>query len=1311
MARIPLPDGFEGSEHLPQSNKSLTNCYKDEKGNLHPRPGIDPRTTAGDETDLARGGFVFNDNLYAVIGALLYRIDIDEIEDTITPVSIGAIEGGDFNIESAVGFTEAVIIVNSATGPSYTLSAGEVLVETSGNTNFVPYRQVTYKDNRFFYVPFNGDPTQFSDPGDAGTIDFFSFIDAEQFPDKNVTTFTLNNILYIGGSDSFELFDATGDDTTPFLRKDGAGIDFGFIGGLQEYGTTFLFIGREKDQGPGIYALGAGSAERISNERIDLLLSTYTLDELAACIPGRVKWRNNDWATFTLARDSFGFLYGNWFILESRDGADSNPWEAGFIVQFGGIYYTFFGNIIGQFEPINTDYGETVTRALAFGVEQTDMKFFTAQSLQLGISQGFNPYSVETVVDPNVEFSGKFFDFSSQSTAPKQTAFSEDGAKMFMLAGTFLYEYNLTIAFDVDTASYTENSFNFSGEDSSPTGFAFSSDGTILQMVGTANAGIHQYTLSTAYEIDSMESDNFAFDISSEDNSPQAITYGDSGARIFIAGSENSLIYAYDLTTDHEIIGLNNVVYSGDSYNLEGAGTPVISNNPITILFNPTGTIMIVQQGGTLNSAYQWDLLVGFSFAAVNVFYSNNSDDSFTGSLSIDLLYNDTGSQLFVLSFGNGAVETYPLATNYELPTGALDNSWTIPDGANRVTAFSFNDDGTKIFIIGGFDNVNLTVREYDMDSAYDFSTDPTYTGNSFNISDQMVSARSLQFNTAGTLMIISDGGDKSGRIYQYELDTGFSLASGNVVYKNDYFSAESENDEITGQAFNDDGTKMFIVGGETLFAFEYDLTEPYVMAQEFDISYSGTSFDPSEQGESVTGITFDPNGNRMLLSMGTDNIVFQYDLAVAWIFESVQVTYSGESLDVSAETTAPDPPYDIEWNDDGSRFFILESSDSPGSGMGFQYNLTTNYDLSTATYSGNSIDPPVFLDVTYPSAFRFNDTGTVLFLTNYAIGLSLINQYNLTAPYDFSTLEVPIVGSQNFSFDLPIAFAWNSTGTKLFVLSDNDKLIYEFDLGTAFDLNGTFTDTGNTFDTTAIDNDISGIEFNDDGTKIFFTDQFAGIVYELDLTTAYSMATGNVNYNDIFYDTTAQTAGFTPTFSMRFNGTGSQMSVSGNTTQTVFAYNLESNYSFLAPGNVTYSGFSTDPSEQGLTVQSVSFNTVNGEDLYLTLRKFTDGSGAPGVYQYSLDIEFSIETYDREVNVKEERTVALRLSRDNVLFRDPFYRSTGVLGDYEKELIWNYPGGLGQYKFMGIEIFTTEDIIFSARYIIIDASGELQLG
>lgn len=346
------------------------------------RPGILGLSVIADA--LARGNFVWNDSLYMVFSQNLIKIT-----DTTTGAFsvIGTIAGPQV-IETAVGFNEAVIVVKG--GAIYTLDKTDTLVVISGNANFVPCVDVVHIDNRFVYIPEDGSPAFFSDVGDAGSVQALSFFDAEVLPDKNNAVFNFKNTLYIMGTDSIELFENQGTTPVPFVRRGGGAIDNGFIGGLLEYNGTFLFIGREKNQDFGIYAIDQGIAPKISNEAIDLILSTYTLGELSEAIPGRVKWRGNDIATFTLRRDSFAFLKGNWFLLDTVFDGISEPWGAGFIAQFEGEYFTAFDDKIGKFAKVNTDYGERITRIIDFAIEQPDVDFFSVQEIELGISQGFN---------------------------------------------------------------------------------------------------------------------------------------------------------------------------------------------------------------------------------------------------------------------------------------------------------------------------------------------------------------------------------------------------------------------------------------------------------------------------------------------------------------------------------------------------------------------------------------------------------------------------------------------------------------------------------------------------------------------------------------------------------------------------------------------------------------------------------------------------------------------------------------------------------------------------------------------------------
>jgi len=383
MPRVEFPAGFLGVEDVPRTRRSLQNCFNNLEGKIISRPGITGLNTTG---FVARGQFVWNGALYQVVSQNLIKIT-----NTTTGAfsTIGTIAGNAV-VETDVGFNEAVIVVKSTTGAIYTLDKSDTLVDISGNANFVPSTDVAFINGRFVYIPFDGDPAFFSDVGAAGTVQPLSFFDAEELPDLNNSVFNFKNTLYIGGTDSFELFRDTGASPNPFTRVSGARVINGYIGGLIEYTNTFLFIGREKDQDFGIYAIDQGAAPKISNEAIDLILSTYDQDELAAAIGGRLKWRGYDIATFKLARDSFGFFGGNWFILDTVFDGVSKPWGGGFITQFDGEYFTAFSDKIGKFEKVNTDYGEQITRIIDTGFEDENDDFFTAQSVELGISQGFN---------------------------------------------------------------------------------------------------------------------------------------------------------------------------------------------------------------------------------------------------------------------------------------------------------------------------------------------------------------------------------------------------------------------------------------------------------------------------------------------------------------------------------------------------------------------------------------------------------------------------------------------------------------------------------------------------------------------------------------------------------------------------------------------------------------------------------------------------------------------------------------------------------------------------------------------------------
>lgn len=371
---VNFPLGLEGTERLPNSRRGLGNCFN-AGGPIIQRPGISAKGTNG---RVARGAFEWNGSLYEVASTDLLKVNTDGTYSVIGTIA------GTVAIESDIGFNDAVIVVKGGNG--YTLDKSDVITQIT-SPNYLPSDSVCHINGRFVYIPTDGSPAFFSDVGAAGTIQTNSFFDAEELPDLNEVCFNFRNILYIGGTDSFELFRDFGTPTVPFQRLN-ARIDNGFIGGILEYNNTFLFIGREKNQNVGIYSLSQGMAPKISNEYIDTILSTYTEEELSECITGRIKWNGFDLATFTLARHSWGFYGGNWFDLDTRIDGSNHPWQAGYIVEFGLKYYSFNSDDIGVFDAVNADYGLPFERRIN-GAFEGDGEF-TIQQLEYRLSQGYN---------------------------------------------------------------------------------------------------------------------------------------------------------------------------------------------------------------------------------------------------------------------------------------------------------------------------------------------------------------------------------------------------------------------------------------------------------------------------------------------------------------------------------------------------------------------------------------------------------------------------------------------------------------------------------------------------------------------------------------------------------------------------------------------------------------------------------------------------------------------------------------------------------------------------------------------------------
>src|SRR3990167_3367223 len=198
-------------------------------------------------------------------------------------------------------------------------------------------------------------------------------------------------------------------------------------------------------------------------------------------------------------------------------------------------------------------------------------------------------------------YAGISFDFSSQLASPRGLSLKDDGTKLFLLdaANATTYQYTLSTAWNVSTASYDSVSFGSSAEDTSPTGLFFKPDGTKLYITGTATDRIYQYSLSTAWASSTASYDNISIASSTETSSPNGLFFKPDGTKVFIVGSDT--IFQYTLST-----AWASSTASYDSVSLGVSGQDISASG---MFIKDDGTKIFVI-GDDSNSIYQYRLSI-----------------------------------------------------------------------------------------------------------------------------------------------------------------------------------------------------------------------------------------------------------------------------------------------------------------------------------------------------------------------------------------------------------------------------------------------------------------------------------------------------------------------------------------------------------------------------------------------------------------------------------------------------------------------------------------------------------------------------
>jgi len=583
--------------------------------------------------------------------------------------------------------------------------------------------------------------------------------------------------------------------------------------------------------------------------------------------------------------------------------------------------------------------------------------FSAPQAKSVGtVTAGTGPYNLASASYDSVSF-----DVNTQQVSVEGLFFKDDGLSMYIIGTNpdAIHQYTLSTAWDVSTASYANKLLGFGVQEGAPQSFNFKSDGTSIYYIGTSNDTVYQYDLSTAWDVSTGSYANKSMSVTTQENTPKGMHFKPDGTKVYIVGLTNDTVYQYSLSTAWDI--------STGSYESKSFSVSSQTGNPEGIFFNPNGYKMYVIGNVYPNAdVFEYDLSTAWDVSTAS--YSNTSFSTASeGFYPTDIFFKSDGTKMYISEENNNKIYQYSTgtATTLDLSTG---NYFSHTPSVNTVFAFS----------------------------------NPPASGTAAGFALALTGG-----NAAETYDIANASYDS------------VSLAVGGV------------DTTPVSLAFNNDGTKFYFLGASGRKVFQYSCSTAY------DISTATKDTEEISVSAQVTtarGFNFNNDGTKFFVSCYTNDAIYEYNLSTA--FDVSTASYSNTSLSVTVGSNGSHC-----MSSDGLYLYIIDEFDDIDS-----YTLSTAWDLSTASASGTK-DNLVETTETSPSGIFISSDGTKLFISGYTN--DVVTQSSLSTAYDITTASYDSVSFSLASQDTtPYGLLFNPDGTKMYIAGLGNDSIYQYTSG-----------------------------------------------------------------------------------------------------------------------------------------------------------------------------------------------------------------------------------------------------------------------
>lgn len=603
---------------------------------------------------------------------------------------------------------------------------------------------------------------------------------------------------------------------------------------------------------------------------------------------------------------------------------------------------------------------------------------------------------------------------------------------------------------------FTSSSYSIWEDSASPTGdegLYANSDNIIFvspsNSQGNAVANVITYENGSLRTVNVNSGNNFGFNLSN----PNIEYFAANSSGGFKRRFDSKIVSSAPISNSAPSYRIKNIIITAGGGNYDASKLLRVDIADGGIGYNSTANNILVFNGS------------GFG---ANATYSNDSTGKIT---SITMVANGNGYGNTVLFSGNSSnvvsaddfiritpsrlangQAVYYYSGSSQPTIGGLTNNqiYYIVDANTTGVKLSDKINGTAINLTATTDDTTQYLR-----SVTTISINAQANGIGANLIPVLANSITITSsdNGHGAVAFFTNGTGGAGTISYVTLaNAGFGYTTPPTATISDPVgSGATFRVELEGVATNFANNDQIVFYGGTANGAANVIANGQI-SNIFGMYYTGRSRYLGTRELSPSGIFFKSDGTRYFSIGNTADIISQYDLSTAW--DVTTSTHSGNTVAGVLRQTSPN---DLYISATGTSVYVA-SANATGTGNGIlQFSLSQAWNVQTMSYVANVTTiarEPV------PTGVWFKSDGT----RAYIIGSTAdrIQQYDLSSAWDITTATYnanvnPNIsgGPSNPTYQ---SVSLDSTGTTVYVLESGRSILYAFNLTQAWNVESIVT-------------------------------------------------------------------------------------------------------------------------------------------------------------------------------------------------------------------------------------------------------------